>query len=75
MAHPGEAPRLFWGSMHGWSRSPVLLNQDTQGLRVRKDSISIQAKVELTFKVLPTAIPAEEDPQMGHGGRAVGMGG
>lgn len=49
--------------MHKCSRSPVLFNQDTQGLRVREDSIGIQAKVELTLGVLPTAIPGGEDPQ------------
>lgn len=65
--------------MHEWRWSPVLFNQDTQGLRVRKDGISIQAKVELTLRILPTAVPGGEDPQMerwaqmGHGGRTVGM--
>lgn len=59
-----------------------MFNQDTQGLRVRKDSVSIQAEVELTLRVLPTAIPGGEDPQTEgevspngawRQGRAVGM--
>lgn len=55
-------PGASWMCGVGWS--PVLFNQDAQGLRVGKDSISIQAEVELTLGVLPTVIPGEDDPQM-----------
>lgn len=69
-------PGASWMHRVGWS--PVLFNQDAQGLRVGKDSISIQAEVELTLGVLPTVIPGGEDPQMervqmGHAGKATGM--
>lgn len=69
-------PGASW--MCGVRWSPVLFNQDAQGLRVGKDSISIQAEVELTLGVLPTVIPGEDDPQMERGvqmgcaGRATG---